>query len=136
MDQSMMIKVAANIWLLGLSLLMFFSFKKVQRFVGFFGIFLLSINIGTYAINYLKGWYMDKDLIIEQLMDKVVALEKAVGDLSVRVRNLEKTNDSCCVGGGCSSSIVNVEDDNCPKCGLNFSDLEGMTCSNKGCPKK
>jgi len=55
MDQSMMIKVAANIWLLGLSLLMFFSFKKVQRFVGFFGIFLLSINIGTYAINYLKG---------------------------------------------------------------------------------
>lgn len=79
---------------------------------------------------------MDKDLIIEQLMDKVVALEKAVGDLHVRVRDLEEANKSCCVGGGCYGSEVKIEDDVCPKCGLNFSDLEGMKCSNKGCPKK
>ena len=74
---------------------------------------------------------MDKDLIIDQLMDKVVSLEKAVGDLQVRVRNLEKSKDSCGLG-----SEIKFEDEVCPKCGLNFSDLEGIACSNKGCPKK
>ncbi len=83
---------------------------------------------------------MDKDLIIEQLMDKVVSLEKAVGDLSSRVYAVEKASQSCCEsGGGCCGSAcqrTSLEDDVCPKCGLNFSDMEDMTCSNKGCPKK
>lgn len=83
---------------------------------------------------------MDKDLIIEQLMDKVVELEKAVGDLSSRVYMLEKANQSCCEnGGGCYGSACqspSLEDDVCPKCGLNFSDIEDITCSNNGCPKK
>jgi hypothetical protein len=81
---------------------------------------------------------MDKDLIIEQLMDKVVSLEKAVSDLSSRIYALENANKSCCEnGGGCASTTkVSLEDDVCPKCGLNFSDMEDMTCANKGCPKK
>ena len=51
MDQSLMIKIAANVWLFGISLLMFTSMRKIQKFIGIIGFLLLSVNVGTPILN-------------------------------------------------------------------------------------
>jgi hypothetical protein len=51
MDQSLMIKIAANVWLFGISLLMFTSLRKIQKFFGVIGFLLLTMNVGTPIVN-------------------------------------------------------------------------------------
>lgn len=53
MEKTEMIRLAANIWLLGLSVFFLCSQRKIQKAVGVFGLTLLTINISSHLYNIL-----------------------------------------------------------------------------------